>query len=651
MSEHTIKSKLANSLFAACLLAIVLIASPLQSLAAELNISSNQLPIPLGQYLDYFEDSSAELGIEDVLAGEFDWQRSSETIPTLGMTTSAYWFHVDISSRSAIEEELVLGIDSAVLDRAEIYTVINGEVVQRSLTGDRVAFSEIDIPYRIPVSSLELAPPGQTTSVYIRALSTAGVEMPLVLTTMNLLAQEQQTQLTFFGAFFALFFISFCVCAAFYFNMKDREFQGYTLFFAAAIPFFLSQSGMGRVWFWGELASANNRIAFVAAVFLVVSMCQLGRAVSIRTRHRDAIDLVLRYVNYLMLPVGLYMLFAPIDSITPDTVQILMFVGLSTALCVVILAGITAIQGSRSALFLFASWMFIILAYSSFLFYKFTLVERSAVSGIVGESLMLVAALMLLMSLFELVRSKNEEMDRIQLETRAKGDFLRNVSREFLTPVHLILANSKRLLDADPEAGKESSRECIDTVITQSNHLHNLINDLLEMAELESDSFEPEFELVEMSHFLSSIHEALLPSAMEKGLDFSTEFASANLLIQTDKMRLQHALMNIATNAIRYTDKGAIKLGYKAIYFRRRLGIEIHITDTGRGMSEEFKQQMFQEFARENPGSEKDPQGTGLGMVIVKRMIEKLGGEISFESTLGSGSQFFIRMPLRVVSE
>jgi two-component system sensor histidine kinase/response regulator len=167
------------------------------------------------------------------------------------------------------------------------------------------------------------------------------------------------------------------------------------------------------------------------------------------------------------------------------------------------------------------------------------------------------------------------------------------------------------------------------------------------MAELESESFEPEFELIEMTHFLNEVRDMMLPSALEKGLELSTDFASANLFVQTDKSRLQHALVNIITNAIKFTEKGNILLGYKAVYFKRRLGIEIFIRDTGKGMSEEFQQRMFQEFAREEPGSEKDPQGTGLGMVIVKRMIEKLGGEISFESVKDRGSEFFIRLPLR----
>lgn len=616
--------------------------------AAELNITANQLPLRLGPYLDYYEDRSAELGIEDLLASEIPWQRSEQSIPTMGISSSAFWFLIELSSRRPIAEQLVLSSDIPVADRLEFYFVVDGELIKESIAGDTVSFRDIEYPYRIPVIPFDLSRSGESTRVYIRAMSTSGLEMPLTLSSMGMLAAEQQGQLTFFGAFFAFFFISFCLCGFYYFNMQDNEFLGYTLFFASALPFFLAQTGMGRVWFWGEYASANNRIGYLSATGLIIAMCVLGQALGLKTRYRDSINLVLRYISYLMIPAALFFLFTPLSLVSSETVLLIMGLGLSVATCVFVLSGITAAQGSRAALYLFLSWTLIILAYSSMLAYRFTFVERNAISSLLGEWLMILAAFTLLLSMFEYVRGKNEELAQFKLETQAKGDFLRNVSREFLTPVHLILANSKRLLAAQSSKLDDATLQHMDTVIKQSDHLHNLINDLLEMAELESDSFEPEFELVEMSHFLNEVRDILLPSALEKGLEFTNSFASANLLVQTDMARLQHALINIITNAIKFTESGKIVLSYKAVYYRRRLGIEIFISDTGRGMSEEFQQRMFKEFSREDPGSEKEPQGTGLGMVIVKRMIEKLGGEISFESRQGEGSQFFIRLPLRI---
>ncbi|MDA0689745.1 MAG: sensor histidine kinase [Proteobacteria bacterium] len=629
------------------ILAFLLLGATSLANAAELNVSSNQLPVNLGPYLDYVADPDISMRIEDVVRPGIDWQRSTQAVPTLGMSSPSYWFSLVLTSTDLAGAELLLALDAPSLDLVEFYIAIDGVVVRREIMGDSVLTGSLSHPYHIPIMPFTMAEAGGETQIYFRAQSRIGIEIPLQLTTGELLAQDSQFYLPFLGGFFAFFLFCFLLCTTLYVVMKERQFIGFALFFGSALLFFLAQTGMGRVWLWGNVLEMNNRISLLAGTGLIASFCLIGQALNLEHKYRDQAVVVLRFLALVMIPAALYFLFVPVEQVSAGPIRTMMGIGLLVALTVLGMTIFAALQGSRSAVYLVGSWLLIVLAYTSYLLSKLEVVERSELSSLVGESMVVLAAMMVLFSLTEFVRSKNEEFVQARLETKAKGDFLRNVSREFLTPVHLILANSKRLLAAQSRNLDEGTRQHMTTVIKQSDHLHNLINDLLEMAELESESFEPEFELIEMTHFLNEVRDMMLPSALEKGLELSTDFASANLLVQTDKSRLQHALVNIITNAIKFTEKGNILLGYKAVYFKRRLGIEIFIRDTGKGMSEEFQQRMFQEFAREEPGSEKDPQGTGLGMVIVKRMIEKLGGEISFESVKDRGSEFFIRLPLR----
>lgn len=619
--------------------------------AAEISVTSNQLPVQLGPYLDHYEDRDGSLNLESVLAQDLPWRRSGQSTPTLGLSDSTHWFKVELRGRQLEERALLLVLQDATLDRVGYGIVRSGQVAERGVLGDTVPLAEIDLPYRFPLLQFVMPEDGGPVSIYLQVISRGGIELPLTLTTFAKFNAGQQGQLTFFGALLAFFFIGFCVCALLYYNFRDRSFLGYTLFFGGTIPFFLAQTGIGRVWLWGDYGDANNRIALVTATLLIVSICQLGLSLSLDFRYRDSVNIVLRFLSWLMLPTALYFLLMPVTDISSGNISTLMLTGLLAALVVCVMAAISAAQGSRVALYLFLSWALIIVSYSSMLIYKFLPVERSDASSVLAEALAIAAGVMLLLSIAELVRGKNEELATVRRETRAKGDFLRNVSREFLTPVHLILANAKRLGAAQSSPLDEPARQHMDTVIRQSDHLHKLINDLLEMAEIESESFEPEFELVEMSRFLSELRDMMLPAALERGLELHTDFASANLLVQTDRARLQHALINIITNAIKFTETGSVTLGYKAVYFRRRLGIEISVRDTGRGMSESFMESLFEEFAREEPESESNPQGTGLSLVIVKRMLERLGGEISVSSTRGIGSQFFVRLPLRVATD
>lgn len=644
--------KMLNKRFAYSLLSVLCITPLLllsqTGLGAELNVSRNQLPLVLGQYLDHYEDPSLLLTISDILDSDVPWERSLESIPTLGFSDSAHWFSINITSDDLGGRELVLSTDSPNIDLIQFYIVRSDQSIESYETGDTVPFSRQPAKFRIPVLPFEMSASGDTTQVFIRATSQSGMEIPLTLSTMQELALQQQGQIAFFGGFFVFFILCFCSCWIIYYFLRDTQFLGYTLFFGSSLIFFLTLTGMGKVWFWGESVELSNRLSYVSGATMIISFCLLGQSLNLENPYRGRAVIILRFIAYSMIPTALYFTVLPFEQISGSNLQTVMSLGLFVAIIVFIMAGMATAQGSRVALYLFCTWSLLIIAYVSMLGYKLNIVEKSGPATLIGELLVMLAAIMLLFSLAEFVRSKNQEFALVRAETKAKGDFLRNVSREFLTPVHLILANSKRLLTANSSKLDDSTHEHMTTVIKQSSHLHNLINDLLEMSEIESDSFEPEFELIEITALLNEAKEMMMPAASEKGLSFETDYSSANLLVQTDKSRLQHVLLNLLTNAIKFTNKGKIEIGYKAVYFQRKLGIEIFVSDTGIGMSHEFKQKIFQEFAHENDFSEINPTSTGLGMVIVKRIVEKLGGEITFESVQGNGSEFFIRLPLRV---
>ena len=634
-----------------CFLLALLLLPVSVSYAAELNITQNQLPVNLGPYLDYFEDPEHAYTIEQMTSDSIQWQRSTQTIPTMGMSESAHWFSIVLSGENMLGEDLVLALDTVILDRVEFYFVDGGTVVRTSVAGDTVPLSQLDYPYRFPIVQLEINEEGQRTKIIFRAVSSVGVEIPLTLTTVSLLAESQQSVLVFDGALLVMFLFCFGITVIVFSYTRDPLFLGVSFFFGAGTVFVLTQTGLGRIWFWPESIGSNTRLSLISAIGMMTSLCLIGRVLQFESRYRDSINIVLRFVSYSMIPLVLYYLIIPFDQISSNNVIPLMVIGLLVVLAVLIMASIAAIQGSKAAIYLVTSWVLIIFAYISLLGFKFEIIERTASSAIIAEALSIAAVVFLLMAMGEFVHSKNHELENARMETKAKGDFLKNVSREFLTPVHLILANSKRLMATHSDGLDDLTRSHMTTVILQSEHLHKLINDLLEMAELESDSFEPEYELIEISNFLDDIKKIMSTSIMEKGLQLETKFASANLLVQSDRLRLQHILINIITNATKFTEKGSILLAYKAIYFQRRLGIEISIEDTGRGMSEEFQQVLFREFSREDGDNVKDPQGTGLGLVIVKRMVEKLGGELTFESRNNEGSRFHIRLPLRVIKD
>ncbi len=506
--------RLRNLAFSVLLISAVIASTSLVS-AAELHISRAQLPISLGLYLEHMEDPSGELGLDDVLQLKSQWQRSTQDVPTLGFSTSAHWFTVAITGNALNESSLAVSIKAPTVDRIEFFVLHNNEVVSSYLSGDTIPLSQQSVRNRIPIFPITTAEDTNEIEIYFRVSSQSGIELPISLTTLQQIAEEQQSQIAFFGGFFILFLVCFAVCWIIFYFQRDRQFLGYTIFFGSCLIFFLTITGMGKVWFWSESVELSNRLSYTSGSMLIVSFCLLGQSLSLTGKLRHRVVIVLRFIAYAMIPTCLYFLFVPLEYISGSNIQLILALGLVVSIVVFAMASVAAAQGSRVAFYLVITWGQLILAYLSLLAYKFNLVEKNDLSVLVSEALVAFSGITLLLSLAEFVKSKNEAFTQVNLEARAKSDFLSNVSKEFLTPVHLILANSKRLMAVNANKLDQPTYQHMTTVIKQSEHLHNLINDLLEMAEIDSDSFEPQFELVEITQLLSDIKDIMTPAIME----------------------------------------------------------------------------------------------------------------------------------------
>jgi len=320
---------------------------------AELNVSRNQLPVSLGPYLDHFEDPDRTLTIEDILAGDLPWERSTQNIHTLGMSGSAHWFHINLKGENLGDESLLLSLEAPVLDRVEFYFVRNNELVRTSIAGDTIPYSALDYPYRFPVILFNAGSTRMDIQIYLRATSGGGVEIPLKLTTLPELSTQQQAHQAFLGALFALFIVCLVVCAGIYTFTKDKNLIGTLMFFGGAILFFLGQTGMGRVWFWGETSEFNTRVSMLAANILVASICKIGISLDYKMPGKKLLKQILRGCAWLMLPAALFYSMAPFSAIGASTVAPMMIIAFLIAIAVLLMAGITALQGSRAAVYLF----------------------------------------------------------------------------------------------------------------------------------------------------------------------------------------------------------------------------------------------------------------------------------------------------------
>ena len=232
---------------------------------------------------------------------------------------------------------------------------------------------------------------------------------------------------------------------------------------------------------------------------------------------------------------------------------------------------------------------------------------------------------------------------------QAKSRFLSNMSHDIRTPMNAILGMTGIGLAHIDE--KARVQDCLSKIKTASTHLMSLVNDVLDMSRIDSGRMtlnEEEFSLPDLVHDVAVI---VRPQAAEKGQSLSIEIGEIlEEDLVGDPLRLRQIIVNIINNAVKYTQEG----GEIQVCFAQRPGdgekvwLDFSCRDNGVGMSAEFLEHIFQPFERAQNTTISRIEGTGLGMSIVKRLVDSMGGEITVESREGEGSLFRVLLPAPV---
>ncbi|HWO42552.1 MAG TPA: ATP-binding protein [Candidatus Eisenbacteria bacterium] len=246
--------------------------------------------------------------------------------------------------------------------------------------------------------------------------------------------------------------------------------------------------------------------------------------------------------------------------------------------------------------------------------------------------------------LFQEIQDKNAQLEAAN---KHKSQFLANVSHELRTPLNSIIGFTRIVLRRMEGQLPALQKENLQKVLISSEHLLNLINELLDLAKIEAgrmEAFAETFKLDEIIRVATTTVEPLLRNGNVK---LVTEIASDIPPMRTDRDKLKQCVLNLLSNAVKFTEKGEIKVAA-----RRDDGLlKLTVSDTGIGMNQEAQKYIFDEFRQADMSSTRKYGGTGLGLAIVKKFINLMGGDIVVESEVGKGSKFTITLPMELKQE
>jgi protein-histidine pros-kinase len=235
------------------------------------------------------------------------------------------------------------------------------------------------------------------------------------------------------------------------------------------------------------------------------------------------------------------------------------------------------------------------------------------------------------------LREKNIELENAN---QAKDRFLATMSHELRTPLNAIIGFTGTLLMKLPGPLNADQEKQLKTVQTSARHLLSLINDLLDLAKIESGKVELHLEPVLCQSVLQEVSAALRPAAESKGLRFEVSAPASEILVRTDRRALSQILINLANNAIKFTERGAVLLELSQRPDGDRSVTEIAVTDTGVGIRGEDQAGLFQAFAQVGAGGRRRTEGTGLGLHLSQKLAGLMGGRITIQSESSKGSRF-----------
>ncbi len=254
-------------------------------------------------------------------------------------------------------------------------------------------------------------------------------------------------------------------------------------------------------------------------------------------------------------------------------------------------------------------------------------------------------------------RALEEKAEQLALTSKYKSEFLANMSHELRTPLNSLLILSKLLSDNAQGNLSDKQIEFARTINSAGSDLLNLINDILDLSKVESGTVTIEVGEMPVQHLKQHMERTFRQLASDKGLDFNVKFdPKLPPTIRTDEKRLQQIVLNLLSNAFKFTSKGSVTLGVRlankgwssthSVLRNVSRAVEISVTDTGIGIPEDKQKLIFEAFQQADGTTSRKYGGTGLGLSISREIARLLGGELQVRSTPGEGSTFSLYVPL-----
>lgn len=651
----------------------------LTATGAEVFVVEDQLTTSMnvGARIAYLRDGKHVLDIQQVKSlDQEQWQIFDRQVPSFGFDAATYWLKFELTSQVSSPKSTLLELSYPVLDEVEFYFFSNLRPPFTHLVGDNFPFQKRPIAHHNFVLPLEILP-NEELQVYIRARTESSMQLPLTLWNPDAFYQQRSHIIMVQGLYFGMMVVMAIYNLFIYTAVRHRSYVYYTGAVVGIVFFMAAIHGFGFQYLWPNAPSVNQW-AIVAALGLFGSCACAFTLTFLRLRQTS------KFLYYLMLlHVILYSAIFLASFLLPYHYMIIIAVLTGFTACVsALIAGVVLlVRGQREARYYVLAYGSLLMASVMIALNKAGIIPRvffteySMQIGSVMEVVLLSFALADRINIerrqkyaakqqaIELEKAARDEHERFlqvqfdakveelraqqklltaEAESKAKGEFLATMSHEIRTPMNGVLGMADLLGSTKLN---EEQRKYLNVITSSGNALLCVINDVLDYSKIAAGKMDLESIDFNLKSLCEECIAILQAGAESKQLALRLKMNSdVPESIQADPTRLRQVLLNLMGNALKFTDKGYIELAVDLEKSQESMDagmLRFSVKDTGIGISNDIKAQLFEAFTQADSSTTRKFGGTGLGLSISQNLIHMMGGQIGVNSQPEEGSTFW----------
>lgn len=610
----------------------------------------------LYEHAEFSNAGNLDFDIKDIINNtSLNYSKLDSDNHSVGFTSDNYWVSFKLKNSSENTNVYYLETARPITDFANLYQ-ISSNTIQHFKSGDKIPFKDKQVSHRSTIFKLTL-PPNQTQQIYIHLKSDGEtINLPLKLySESNFLLVNYKQQL-FLGLFYGLLFLGGIIYLFFYSSLKEKAFLYYGLyvfsigFMQAAIDGFMHE------FIFPNAGYINNRAVLITALFsnfFLLKYCEhFLRVNNHLKRFQKGFNII-----YGIITVLFVMLF-----INESTLKIVYPLSNLNGLfsLLLILATTFTMRYKRIKIDPYFSFgiLFLVIGLLGFVMNNLSLLPNNFLtlnSAKFGSGF---EVIFLSLSMTNLIRQLRLEKEKSQQEALVKSQeisqlktyFMSNMSHELRTPINAIMGIAEHELET---LNNNENRKPYEIIKNASLSLLSNVNDIIDFEKIEnnqlqlnSDDFNPSIKL----HQISNNWKA---EAQKKGLEYRFEMdPEIPTAIYADAERFIQIINNVLSNAVKYTETGGILLKLNCLKQPNDLyRFSFQISDTGIGIPPEAKNTIFDSFSQMKQDHKRAFGGIGLGLTIVKHIVELFGGTIKIESQPNKGTDVFIDLTVKSVNQ